>query len=130
MGAIKMVTDQDNFKIDNGEKLLSSLGTRKAKFPIAIWMQLNQDENWKLILASKEYSKLGPLALYKFIFDKIRLQKIDLNGSDINIIDTKSTLAKELYSFREKEGAFYKDSDFISTDQMLYPVLKIYYINK
>jgi hypothetical protein len=87
------------FDVKEGERLIEALDA--ANFPIsaALWLYVSESDQWRLVIASPTYDKLGPLAAIKQVQTVLlSLEQSELVLSNIQVIGDKGQLVKALRS--------------------------------
>jgi hypothetical protein len=57
--------------IDKGTKLLEALERAKVKVAVAAWMYLSEYEDWRLVVASRQFDSLGLLDAYGLLHESL-----------------------------------------------------------
>lgn len=78
--------------IDEGNKLTSLLDKSKLVVSASMWQYLTESNIWRLIIASPDVRKNGPMKVYNLIqsvLSKTPDNKINLALKDITVVETK-----------------------------------------
>jgi len=76
-------------KINNGRKLVEALDNRGLKFPIALWMNLDEN-SWTLVLGVQNLEHENRKILLRKIYQVIQDTNSPLSLTDIELVDSRS----------------------------------------
>ncbi|WP_421829346.1 hypothetical protein [Larkinella sp.] len=85
-----------NKQLEEGKKLLEKLDASGTSIPVALWINLPDTENWRLLFAMKGIDRDGSRMAYTKIYKVIKENEIDLSLGDVSVIDTHNTLCRQL----------------------------------
>lgn len=82
--------------IQAGEDLIRALDRHKFSAKTALWLYTEEQDRWRLIIATPHRRLMGPLKSYKAV-DRV-LSKIDtpIDLSSVSLVDTKDRMIKGL----------------------------------
>jgi hypothetical protein len=92
-------------KVEAGKSLVSELD--RAGFPVrsAFWLYSNDDESWRLVIASPLVRQFGPKEGYKRLRSLLhRVQGMHLNLSEISLVKDNEPLVDLLRKAVHTEG--------------------------
>jgi hypothetical protein len=83
--------------LTGGQKVLDTLDAANFKIPVALWIRRGEDdEKWRLLLASPLYDSLGPGEAYHLLVKTLWSGNYDWVRSPIQLQTTRQPLVREL----------------------------------
>ena len=82
--------------VELGNQILGMLDAAKFPVPVALWIQREEEERWRLLLASPLYDRLGPRKAYRMLVDTLWPSDQDWVNSPIILQSTRTPLVREL----------------------------------
>jgi hypothetical protein len=83
--------------VAGGQKVLDTLDAAKFNVPVALWIRRGEDdERWRLLLASPLYDSLGPGEAYHKLVKTLWSGNYDWVRSPIQLQTTRQPLVREL----------------------------------
>lgn len=85
-----------NKQIEEGKKLLERLDQAGVSIPVALWINLPDTDNWRLLFAMNGIDRAGSRRAYTKIYTVIQENGIDLSLGDVSVIDQHNNLCSQL----------------------------------
>jgi hypothetical protein len=86
--------------IEAGRRLLEELDKEKTDIGAALWYYLDDDDRWRLLLASRVVDTQGPLAAYKLVQNALaklsKDQKLEL--ADMSMVSPSDDRIQAIHS--------------------------------
>jgi len=90
--------------VAGGQKILDMLDAAKVPAPVALWIRRGDDEEWRLLLASPLYDKLGQREANLKMIRALGPLHLDWSFSPISLQTTRQPLVRELRKNYGKAG--------------------------
>lgn len=92
--AKKILVDAD---LKLGEKILDLLDAAKFTISVAIWILTEQDGEWKLVIGTPLYDKIGPLEAYGKLISALRRDNPESRDfDDVRLMSNREPFIREL----------------------------------
>jgi hypothetical protein len=92
--AKKTLVDAD---LKLGEKVLGLLDASKFPVSVAIWILTEQEGEWKLVIGTSLYDKIGPLEAYGKLINALRQEDPESRDfDDVRLMSNREPFIREL----------------------------------
>lgn len=92
--AKKILVDAD---LKLGEKILGWLDAAKFPISVAIWILTEQDGEWKLVIGTSLYDRIGPLEAYGKLINALRKDNPESRDfDDVRLMSNREPFIREL----------------------------------
>jgi hypothetical protein len=89
-----------------GEDLVLELDRRKFAMKAALWLYMEEPDEWRLVIATPHRRSMGLLPAYKWLQELMSEIETPIDLSSVALVDTKDSLVKGLSKFlRARSGA-------------------------
>ena len=85
-------------QFEEGKKLLEKLDSSGRIFPIALWMNSLEKNDWIMLLGVPKLKTTGSKDVFKLIHEIIIKNNLQLSLNDISLTDTTSEISQGLKS--------------------------------
>jgi hypothetical protein len=82
--------------VERRNQVLGLLDTGKFPVPVALWIRRGEEGDWRLMLASPLYDRLGPGTAYRKLIDTLGTSDQDWVRSPIQLESTKNPWVRGL----------------------------------
>lgn len=85
-----------NYQYEEGKKLIEKLDASGNRYPIALWINIPETNDWTLMLGIPHLNNTGSKNIFKLIHNVIATNNIDISLNNISLNDTTSDLCRAL----------------------------------
>lgn len=79
-----------------GKKLIESLDKEGLKYPVAVWINTGEENDWNLVFGVHDLNKSGAKSSLKEIYKTIKANNLKISLNNISVVDLHSPLIKML----------------------------------
>ncbi len=117
-------------KIEEGKKLIQKLDEQGDKYPIALWINLPERNDWSLLFGVPNLNSTGAKEIFKYIHGLINKNNIEITLNDISLVDTTNEICKSIKRML-KTGYDVKNISFFGNfiDGQRFPDSIVYRVN-
>ena len=83
-------------QFEEGKKLIEALDKEGYRYPIALWMNSPENNDWILFIGVPNLKKSGSRDIFKKIQDIIKKNNIHISLNDISLLDTSDNNSQAL----------------------------------
>lgn len=83
---------------EEGKKLIEKLDEQGNKYPIILWMNMPEKNDWVLLFGIPKLKSSGSKDIFKVLHEVIKNNRIDISLNDISLTDSTSDICQSLKS--------------------------------
>ncbi|HEX5152737.1 MAG TPA: hypothetical protein VFW07_14900 [Parafilimonas sp.] len=91
-------------RYDEGKKLIEQLDKTGNKYPVALWINNSEKDDWVLLIGVPNLKTSGTKRIFRLIHSVVTKNSIRLSLNDISLIDSSGKICQGLRSVIRKTG--------------------------
>ena len=97
---------------DEGKKLIQKLDEQGKKYPIVLWINMPEKNDWVLLFGIPKLKTTGSKDIFKIIHEIINKNRIKISLNNVSLIDSTSDICQTLRSMIKTGSGIDKVSFF------------------